>query len=452
MTQQFENFVNAALDKSLASDVTLPTADDIPVFTGIGRQVTGKTATELGLALTADLDTDGTLAANSDTKYPSQKAVKTYADTKQAADATLTALAGLDATAGILVETAADTFTKRTITGTASQVTVTNGDGVAGNPTISLPASGVTANTYGSASAIPVVTVNAQGVVTGISTTAITSYTDADTRATVLTGLSLASGGVISASDNVLGAFGKLQYQITNISIGTMTANNTAFGYDTQLVNTGLYNVSIGAGVHRVLSTGNYNTGVGHEAHYSITTANYNTAVGSGAQTYLTTGGDNTAVGALTQAASVITGIRNTTIGSSSQYYLTTGTGNTAAGYESQVNLTTADYNTTIGWRSGRSITTGSNNTIVGSYYGTTSISDNVVLATGGVSGGTVVAQHNATDWEMKGALFQNVVVGATKTLTANSQLVVEVTSNTLLTFKLKGTDGTTRTATLTLT
>lgn len=33
----------------------------------------------------ANKDTDGTLAANSDTKYPSQKAVKTYADTKQAA-------------------------------------------------------------------------------------------------------------------------------------------------------------------------------------------------------------------------------------------------------------------------------------------------------------------------------------------------------------------------------
>jgi hypothetical protein len=180
MTTPFENFVNIALGKSLSADVTLPTADDIPVFTGIGRQVTGKTIAELGIALTADLDsavtkvwkdqgnydvsggtawptsantigelaikagnlwvvtgaatngttltggkivsngdtiraliddatnagadwgvneanlgytpenqnnkdTDGTLAANSDTKYPSQKAVKTYADTKQAA-------------------------------------------------------------------------------------------------------------------------------------------------------------------------------------------------------------------------------------------------------------------------------------------------------------------------------------------------------------------------------
>ena len=69
MTQQFENFVNAALDKSLSSDVTLPTANEIPVFTGIGRQVTGKTIAELGLATSSQLTNkadlvDGLVPAN----------------------------------------------------------------------------------------------------------------------------------------------------------------------------------------------------------------------------------------------------------------------------------------------------------------------------------------------------------------------------------------------------
>lgn len=56
---------------------------------------------------------------------------------KQANDATLTALAAHN-TNGILTQTAADTFTARTIAGTANRVSVTNGDGVAGNPTIDI--------------------------------------------------------------------------------------------------------------------------------------------------------------------------------------------------------------------------------------------------------------------------------------------------------------------------
>src|SRR4249919_504847 len=56
----------------------------------------------------------------------------------QAYDATLAALASFN-TNGVLCQTAADTFAGRTITGTANELTVTNGDGVAGAPTLSLP-------------------------------------------------------------------------------------------------------------------------------------------------------------------------------------------------------------------------------------------------------------------------------------------------------------------------
>lgn len=66
-------------------------------------------------------------------------AIQTQLNARQPLDATLTALAAYN-TNGLLTQTAADTFTGRTLTGTANQLTVTNGDGVSGNPTISLPA------------------------------------------------------------------------------------------------------------------------------------------------------------------------------------------------------------------------------------------------------------------------------------------------------------------------
>lgn len=57
--------------------------------------------------------------------------------TVQAHDSTLDSLASYN-TNGLLTQTAADTFTGRTLTGPAAGITVTNGNGVSGNPTLAL--------------------------------------------------------------------------------------------------------------------------------------------------------------------------------------------------------------------------------------------------------------------------------------------------------------------------
>lgn len=67
----------------------------------------------------------------------------------QASSSELTALAALDATPGYLTKTAANAYSRRTLTGTASQIAVSNGDGTAGNPTFSFVADAILPGTGG---------------------------------------------------------------------------------------------------------------------------------------------------------------------------------------------------------------------------------------------------------------------------------------------------------------
>ena len=114
-------------------------------------------------------------------------------------DATLAALAQLTTTSGMVVETGTDAFTTRVLQGTAGRVTVTDGDGIAGDPTIDLASGVVTAGTYSS------VTVDTYGRVTaGSAVEASTQVAMTNANAGTLaigTPVYVSVGGSVDAAD-----------------------------------------------------------------------------------------------------------------------------------------------------------------------------------------------------------------------------------------------------------
>jgi hypothetical protein len=85
--------------------------------------------------------------------------------------AVLSNVAGITGT-GILAM-ASGTFSPVTLTGVSGQISITNGTGAGGNPTFGLSASGVVAGTYGSGSIVPVFAVDTYGRLTLVTNTAI---------------------------------------------------------------------------------------------------------------------------------------------------------------------------------------------------------------------------------------------------------------------------------------
>jgi hypothetical protein len=138
----------------------------------------------------------------------------------QAYDSGLAALASFN-TNGIIVQTANNTFAGRTLTGTANELTVTNGDGVSGNPTISLP----TALTFtgktitgGDLSGMTGTTFNHSTGSIGSAVTAVTQSAGNNSTLVATTAYVDAAAGVVSAASAPVGAT-----YITQTSNGTLT-------------------------------------------------------------------------------------------------------------------------------------------------------------------------------------------------------------------------------------
>ena len=260
-----------------------------------------------------------------------------------------------------------------------------------------------------------------------------------------------------------LGNFTSTADAKANLGIGGAGENGEAAGFTS--LTSGDENIGIGYGCLSSITTGSQNMILGNAACALLTTGQFNTGVGVNVLGGIIDGQSNVAIGDAALAGTVGNATNNIGIGSGTAEFLT-GNENTIVGTGAFVNDNTNPTATT-------------GNTVVGSLAGTelgANVSGCVYI---GYNSGRYGAasnefyvdnkdRGNLTNQKLLSLLYGTFATAATgQGLTVNGKLTwrpwasvtpanngelsVEATSNSLLTFKLKGTDGTVRSGTLAL-
>ena len=287
---------------------------------------------------------------------------------------------------GLVVFDGNYTFLGRTLVG-GTGISITNANGVTGNPMITFTGSSGIGTINGDS-----------GSITGATVTVFTNNTTNNSGST----FKFVNSGTTSTL-NVTDAHATTMIGNATGKVGGTANGNTGFGYAVLTGVTGGQNTGVGASTLTAIVAGGSNTAIGFQAMAAAVSCNQCTAIGNQTLSNYTGASTETAIG--NQAlASDVTGTGNTGCGNGALYsdtapYLNTAVGvgagfygqgcqyntyvgynagysqaasantyNTCIGYYSGISFNGAADNAYVGRESGRSNATGNHNTAIGSY------------------------------------------------------------------------------------